>query len=66
MAAADPAHVAEVEARGIVGAAESVAERLTALCTDAAANELFILTIAETAEARIKSYELLTRAWANV
>jgi luciferase family oxidoreductase group 1 len=49
--------------RSIVGTGEGVARSLYEKATEAGANELFILSIAETTKARIKSYKLIDAAW---
>ena len=53
--------IAPIAERSISGPAADVTARLRTIAEDAGANELFILTIAETLDARIKSYELLAR-----
>lgn len=50
--------------RSIVGTGKKVAQTLHDKAAEAGANELFILSIAETTEARIKSYALIDEAWA--
>lgn len=49
--------------RAVIGRAETVAERLLEKAHKARADELFVLTIAESPEARIASYSLLDQAW---
>ncbi len=51
--------VRAAEARSIVGARKEVADRLSGFASKARADELFILSIAETTDARIRSYELI-------
>ncbi|MEM1035829.1 MAG: MsnO8 family LLM class oxidoreductase [Pseudomonadota bacterium] len=67
---ADIAHRALLEAKIagrsdqiIVGAGSDVAERLSHKANDASADELFILTITDSAESRIASYAYLDEAW---
>ncbi|NQY98066.1 MAG: MsnO8 family LLM class oxidoreductase [Henriciella sp.] len=48
--------------RGIIGAADSVAERLSEAATEAGADELFLLTITDQIETRIESYQLIKQA----
>lgn len=62
LAKANPSAVQAVSGRAISGDAATVSKRLMTLTEEARADELFILTIAETLEARIRSYELLSRA----
>ena len=49
--------------RGVIGAAESVAQSLLDTAIDTRANELFLLTITDNLESRINSYRLLESAW---
>jgi len=51
--------VTGVRERSIAGTGEQVASQLKAAAQTAGADELFILTIADTIDARIRSYELL-------
>lgn len=62
LARAAPDARAQVEGRAIVGTAQQVAARLTQAATAANADELFILSIADTAQARIESYRLIADA----
>jgi luciferase family oxidoreductase group 1 len=49
--------------RGHVGTATTVRDRLWNLATEAAADEVMVMTAAEDQEARKRSYTLLARAW---
>ncbi|MEZ5998334.1 MAG: MsnO8 family LLM class oxidoreductase [Hyphomonas sp.] len=62
IAAAPPEALAAAEGRGVIGAAEDVAGRLAAFAGEHAADEIFILTLAERIEDRIRSYELIAKA----
>ena len=55
----EPAALEAVRNRAIVGDAAGVSAQLRDAASEAQADELFILTIAETYEARLRSYELL-------
>jgi hypothetical protein len=48
----------------VIGAAEDVASRLSAFAGEHGADELFILTLAERNEDRIRSYQLIAEAMA--
>lgn len=56
----------EAPNRAVIGSADRVAERLREKADAASANELFILTITESAESRIASYALLDQAWGKL
>ena len=64
IASATPGLLERARGRSTVGAAASVAERLSGYAKASHADELFVLTISETLEARIKSYDLLAKAFA--
>ena len=64
IAAASPEALAAAEGRGVIGAASDVAGQLTAFAGEHGADELFILTLAERNEDRIRSYELMAEAMA--
>ncbi|MAB09788.1 MAG: MsnO8 family LLM class oxidoreductase [Hyphomonas sp.] len=64
IAAASPEALAAAEGRGVIGAADDVAGRLAAFAGEQGADELFILTLAERNEDRIRSYELIAEAMA--
>lgn len=49
--------------RGIVGSADSVAHRLLDVSKETGASEIFLLTIADTLDARIESYRLIETAF---
>ena len=50
----------------VVGRADAVARRLAAIVEAAEADELVVETVAPTLDDRLRSYELLARAWARV
>ena len=60
LAKADPAMVQATKNRAIVGDLSTVCAKLADASRAAQADELFILSIADTTEARIRSYELIT------
>ena len=60
---APPELVAATEARAIVGDASTVCGKLGSAAVDSQADELFILTVAETTDARIRSYELIAEGF---
>ncbi|MEO0722608.1 MAG: MsnO8 family LLM class oxidoreductase [Pseudomonadota bacterium] len=62
LAAAGEDAVAAARSRARVGNEQSVAAGITDLCRQAGADEVFVLTIADSAEARIASYRLLKDA----
>ncbi|MEO0981350.1 MAG: MsnO8 family LLM class oxidoreductase [Pseudomonadota bacterium] len=64
LARLDPAALAPIRDRALIGTAETIAARLSAAAEKAGADEFFILTVAETPEARIRSYELLAKRFA--
>ena len=49
--------------RAIVGDLSTVCAKLTAAARNAQADELFILSIADTPDARIRSYELIAEGF---
>jgi len=59
LANADPEMVAATRARAIVGDLSTVCAKLAKAADTAQADELFILSIADTTDARIRSYELI-------
>lgn len=59
LAAADPVAVAATEGRAIIGSAATVCDGLTEAALKSTADEVFILSVADTADARIQSYELI-------
>lgn len=59
LARASEQEIMSVRARAIVGDAENVTARLVALAQNYEADELLILTIADTVDARARSYELI-------
>jgi len=63
--ALDAAPIVPAE-RGIIGAADEVADRLIEAASEAAANELFLLTITDHIDTRIESYRLIEQAMAAV
>jgi luciferase family oxidoreductase group 1 len=63
LAALDQAPLLPPE-RGIIGAADTVARSLLETATDTGANELFLLTITDHVETRIRSYALIESALA--
>ncbi|MEL7482200.1 MAG: MsnO8 family LLM class oxidoreductase, partial [Pseudomonadota bacterium] len=64
LSAAPPETVAAISERAIVGDAPDVVQRLSETAKAANADELFILTVAETTQARIGSYALIAEAMA--
>ncbi len=52
--------------RSIIGTGKTVAGALHSKAIEAGADELFILTVADTTADRIKSYTLIDQAWANL
>ncbi len=52
--------------RGVIGAADSVAQSLLDTAIETRANELFLLTITDSLETRINSYRLLEAAWTGL
>lgn len=52
--------------RAIIGTGHSVAKRLYETATEAGAEELFVLSITESTQTRIRSYELMDAAWAEL
>lgn len=52
--------------RGIIGSANAVARSLIETATDTGANELFLLTITDSLETRIRSYALIEAAMAEL
>jgi luciferase family oxidoreductase group 1 len=58
----DDASVAAARNRAIVGDPGQVAEAITARCQSARADEVFILTIAESLKTRIASYRMIAEA----
>jgi len=59
----EQAIVRHVRGRTVVGTPEQVKDRLLALATEYAADELVIVTITHDPKARLRSYELLSRAF---
>ncbi len=59
------AAIAPLRQRAIIGDAASAAARVAETAETATADEVFILTIAETPEARIRSYDLLAHSMAS-
>ncbi len=53
---------ASVSDRAIIGSARDVAQRLTTLANSSGADELFLLTLCEALEDRLRSYQLIARA----
>ncbi|MCA8902786.1 MAG: MsnO8 family LLM class oxidoreductase [Hyphomonas sp.] len=64
IANAPPEALAAAEGRGVIGEAGDVARRLSAYAAEHSADELFILTLAERTEDRIRSYKLIADAMA--
>ena len=64
LAQADTEAVAATRGRAIIGEAEQVATALKHAADTAHADELFILSVAETTKARLHSYELIAGAMA--
>ncbi|MEO1476471.1 MAG: LLM class flavin-dependent oxidoreductase [Pseudomonadota bacterium] len=60
---ADPTIVSATEGRAIIGDVSTVCEQLKTVATHTKADEFFVLTIAETTEARLRSYELIIDAF---
>lgn len=52
--------------RGMIGSAETVAKALQDTAADTRANELFLLTITDRLETRIRSYGLIESALAEL
>lgn len=52
--------------RGIIGSGASVARQLMSAASEARANELFLLSITDSVETRIKSYRLIEQAMAAI
>ena len=52
--------------RGIIGSGISVARKLISAASEARANELFLLSITDSIETRIKSYRLIEQAMAAI
>ncbi|MBO4238024.1 MULTISPECIES: MsnO8 family LLM class oxidoreductase [Pseudonocardia] len=50
----------------VVGRADAVASRLAAIVEAAEADELVVETVAPTLDDRLRSYELIARAWARI
>lgn len=63
LSGADTKTIDGLKERAIVGSAASVVKKLEAVATHTGVNEFFILTIAETLAARIRSYELIAEAF---
>ncbi len=63
LARADADAVAATRSRAIVGDGHIVATGLKAAAEEAGADELFILSVADTTEARLRSYELIADAF---
>ena len=61
---AERAQIRAIEARGIVGTAAQCKARLEKLAADYGADEIIVLTITYDFAARIRSYELLAKAFA--
>jgi luciferase family oxidoreductase group 1 len=57
------ARIRAIEARGIVGTPEYCKQKLEALAADYGADEIIVLTITYDFAARLKSYELLAKAF---
>jgi len=64
LAKAEPEMLAATRSRAIVGDLSTVCEQLQTASTDAQADELFILSVADTTKARIRSYELIAEGMA--
>lgn len=65
VSALPPDVAAMVEQRGIVGTAPEVAKRLSGFATQHGADELFVLTVTERLEDRIRSYQLIAEEMAK-
>lgn len=65
-AAAAPDARAAGEGRAIVGSGKHVAGKIAQAANEASADEVFILSIAETTQARIKSYQLIADGFAHL
>lgn len=60
----DQAIIARERPRSLIGTPESVAEQMLALKERFVADELIVLTVAPSYQARMRSYELLAQAFA--
>ncbi|MEM7004967.1 MAG: LLM class flavin-dependent oxidoreductase [Pseudomonadota bacterium] len=60
---ANATDVRGTEARAIVGDMSTVCEKLGQTAVETTADELFILSVAETTEARLRNYELIKRGF---
>lgn len=63
LGAREHAIIARERPRSIIGTPAMVAERLLALQAEFAADEIVVLTVAASYEARLRSYELLAEAF---
>ena len=63
LAQADPKALEATSGRAIIGDLSTVCAKLSIAADKASADELFILSIAETTQARIRSYELITEGF---
>ncbi|KCZ87135.1 MsnO8 family LLM class oxidoreductase [Hyphomonas johnsonii] len=66
LATASPEAITAASSHGMVGEADRVAGQLVSTAQAAAADEVFLLTITESLDARIRSYELIARAMARL
>lgn len=63
LASVEEALLASLRQRATIGSGQQVGDKLNALSRQCGANEIFILTIAETLELRTRSYELIAEAF---